>query len=91
MDGLLDDPRPGAPRSITDEQVEQVVTTTLESMPSQGTHWTTRLAAQKLGLSQTAIVRIWHAFGLQPHPVEHFKLSKDPLFVEKGATSWAWT
>jgi len=83
MDGLLDDPRPGAPRTITDEQVEKVITTTLESMPSQGTHWSTRLAAQKLGLSQTAIVRIWHAFGLQPHRVEHFKLSKDPLFVEK--------
>lgn len=83
LDGLVDEPRPGAPRSITDAQVEKVVTTTLESMPSQGTHWTTRQAAKKLGLSQTAIVRIWHAFGLQPHRVEHFKLSKDPLFVEK--------
>jgi transposase len=83
MDGLLDDPRPGAPRSITDAQVEKVVTTTLESMPKQGTHWTTRQAAKRLGMSQTAIVRIWHAFGLKPHRVESFKLSKDPLFVEK--------
>lgn len=83
LEGLLDEPRPGAPRSITDEQVENVVTTTLESMPANGTHWSTRLMAQKAGLSQTAIVRIWHAFGLQPHRVENFKLSKDPQFVEK--------
>jgi transposase len=83
MDGLLDEPRPGAPRSITDEQVEKVITTTLESMPSHATHWTTRAAAQKLGMSQTAIVRIWHAFGLKPHRLDQFKLSKDPLFVEK--------
>jgi transposase len=83
LEGLLDEPRPGAPRSITDEQVEQVVTRTLESMPANGTHWSTRLMAQKAGLSQTAIVRIWRAFGLQPHRVENFKLSKDPQFVEK--------
>lgn len=83
LDGLFDEPRPGAPRSITDAQVETVVTRTLESMPDQGTHWSTRLMAKKAGLSQTAIVRIWHAFGLQPHRVENFKLSKDPLFVEK--------
>src|SRR6516162_9123475 len=83
LEGLLDEPRPGAPRSITDAQVEQVVTKTLESMPASGTHWSTRLMAEKAGLSQTAIVRIWHAFGLQPHRVENFKLSKDPQFVEK--------
>lgn len=83
LGGLLDEPRPGAPRSITDEQVEQVVTRTLESMPANATHWSTRLMAQKAGLSQTAIVRIWRAFGLQPHRVENFKLSKDPQFVEK--------
>ncbi|HET7892662.1 MAG TPA: IS630 family transposase [Candidatus Sulfotelmatobacter sp.] len=83
MEGLLDEPRPGAPRSITDEQVEDVVTQTLESMPEHSTHWSTRLMAQKTGLSQTAVVRIWHAFGLQPHRVENFKLSKDPQFVEK--------
>lgn len=83
MEGLLDEPRPGAPRKITDAQVEKVVTTTLESAPTQGTHWSTRLMAQKAGLSQTAVVRIWRAFGLQPHRVEDFKLSKDPQFVEK--------
>jgi len=83
LEGLLDEPRPGAPRSITDAQVEEVVTKTLESMPANGTHWSTRLMAEKAGLSQTAIVRIWHAFGLQPHRVENFKFSKDPQFVEK--------
>ena len=83
LEGLLDEPRPGAPRSITDAQVEEVITKTLESMPVNSTHWSTRLMAQKMGLSQTAIVRIWRAFGLQPHRVESFKLSKDPQFVEK--------
>jgi transposase len=83
LEGLLDEPRPGAPRSITDAQVEEVVTQTLESMPVNSTHWSTRLMAEKTGLSQTAIVRIWRAFGLQPHRVENFKFSKDPQFVEK--------
>ena len=83
LEGLLDEPRPGAPRSITDKQVEAVVTKTLESMPEQSTHWSTRLMAKKTGMSQTAIVRIWRTFGLQPHRVENFKLSKDPQFVEK--------
>jgi transposase len=83
LEGLLDEPRPGAPRSIKDAQVEQVVTKTLESMPANSTHWSSRLMAKKTGLSQTAIVRIWHAFGLQPHRVENFKFSKDPQFVEK--------
>lgn len=83
LEGLLDEPRPGAPRSIQDTQVEEVITRTLESMPENGTHWSTRLMAQKTGLSQTAIVRIWRAFGLQPHRVENFKFSKDPQFVEK--------
>ncbi len=68
---------------ITDQQIEEVVTKTLESMPSNSTHWTTRLMAQEMGLSQNAIVRIWHAFGLQPHRVENLKFSKDPQFVEK--------
>lgn len=81
--GLLDEPRPGAPRTISDEKVEEVVTRTLESMPANSTHWTTRLMAEQAGLSQTAIVRIWKAFGLQPHRVEGFKISKDPMFVEK--------
>lgn len=83
LEGLLDEPRVGAPRKITDLQVEAVVTKTLENMPAAGTHWSTRLMAQETGLSQNAIVRIWHAFGLQPHRVENFKFSKDPQFVEK--------
>jgi transposase len=83
MEGLLDEPRVGAPRKITDRQVEAVVTKTLESMPAHGTHWSTRRMAQEMGLSQNAIVRIWRAFGLQPHRVENFKFSKDPQFVEK--------
>ena len=83
LEGLLDEPRPGAPRSITDKKVEAVVTKTLESMPANSTHWSTRLMANKTGLSQTAIVRIWHAFGLQPHRVKNFKFSKDPQFIEK--------
>jgi transposase len=83
LEGLLDEPRPGAPRSVTDKQVEAVVTKTLESMPANSTHWSTRLMAKKAGLSQTAVVRIWHAFGLQPHRVENFKFSQDPQFVEK--------
>ena len=83
LDGLLDEPRPGAPRKITDEQVEQAVTTTLEAAPANATHWSTRSLARATGLSQTAVCRIWRAFGLKPHRVEAFKLSKDPLFVEK--------
>ena len=83
LEGLLDEPRPGAPRSIADKQVETVVTQTLESMPANSTHWSTRLMAKRAGLSQTAIVRIWRAFGLQPHRVQNFKFSKDPQFVEK--------
>lgn len=83
LDGLLDEPRVGAPRSISDAQIEEVVTKTLESMPASGTHWSTRLMASETGLTQNAIVRIWHAFGLQPHRVENFKFSKDPQFIEK--------
>jgi transposase len=82
-DGLLDAPRPGAPRKITDAQVEQAVTTTLEATPTDATHWSTRALAKAVGLSQSAVVRIWHAFGLQPHRWETFKLSQDPLFVDK--------
>ena len=83
MDGLSDDPRPGAPRKITDAQVEEAVTQTLESLPRAATHWSTRSLAQKVGLSQSAVVRIWHSFGLQPHRTGTFKLSTDPLLVEK--------
>ena len=83
LDGLLDEPRPGAPRRIRDEAVERVVTLTLESTPPDATHWSTRRMARTCGLSQTAVCRIWHAFGLQPHRTETFQLSKDPLFIEK--------
>lgn len=83
LEGLLDEPRPGAPRRITDAEVERVVTMTLETLPKDATHWSTRSMASASGLSQTAVARIWRAFGLQPHRAETFKLSKDPLFVEK--------
>lgn len=81
--GLHDEPRPGAKRTITDAQVECVLSTTLEEAPAGATHWSTRRLAARVGLSQSAVVRIWHAFGLQPHRVETFKLSKDPLFIDK--------
>src|SRR5215213_7878284 len=83
LDGLTDEPRPGRPRTITDEQVEAVITTTLESTPKQATHWSTRSMAKQVGLTQTAVSRIWRAFGLQPHRQDTFKLSRDPLFVDK--------
>src|SRR6516162_4006383 len=78
LDGLLDEPRPGAPRMVTDAQVERVVRLTLESTPADATHWSTRAMARRCGLSQTMVSRIWRAFALQPHRVEGFKLSKDP-------------
>src|SRR3954451_4009905 len=83
LDGLSDDPRPGRPRTISDEQVDAVITTTLESTPRGATHWSTRSMAAEVGLTQTAVSRIWRAFGLQPHRQDTFKLSKDPLFVDK--------
>ncbi len=83
LDGLLDAPRPGAPRTIDDTRVDAVIAKTLESVPDAATHWSTRTMAREAGLSQTAVSRIWRAFGLQPHRQETFKLSKDPLFVEK--------
>ena len=83
LDGLLDEPRPGAPRRIGDAQVERVLTVTLESMPSNATHWSTRLLARHCGMSQSAVSRIWRAFAWQPHRSETFQLSRDPLFIEK--------
>src|SRR3954469_23297107 len=81
--GLLDEPRPGRPRTVTDEQVERIVTTTLESAPKEATHWSTRSLAAHLGVSQDAVWRTWQAFSLQPHRQEKFKLSADPQFIEK--------
>ena len=83
LEGLYDEPRPGAPRKVSDEQIEQVIIKTLESTPRGQTHWSTRELAKASGLSRMTISRIWRAFGLQPHRVETFKLSPDPLLVEK--------
>ena len=83
LEGLADEPRPGAARTITDEQVERVLVTTLETTPADATHWSTRSLARQLGMSQSAISRIWRAFGLKPHLVDTFKLSTDPQCIEK--------
>ena len=83
LDGLLDEPRPGAPRRVGDDDVERILTRTLETMPRDATHWSTRAMAAKTGLSQSTVSRIWRAFALQPHRATTFKLSKDPLFIEK--------
>lgn len=83
LDGLLDEPRPGAPRKISDRDVERVVTKTLETLPADATHWSTRSMAKASGMSRSTVVRIWRAFSLQPHRTETFKLSTDPLFVDK--------
>ena len=83
LDGLLDEPRPGAPRTVTDAAVERIVTRTLETTPAHATHWSTRAMARTSGVSRSTVHRIWRAVGLQPHRTETFKLSADPLFVEK--------
>jgi transposase len=83
LEGLYDEPRPGAPRQVSDAQVEQVVIQTLESAPRGETHWSTRGLAKATGLSRMTISRIWRAFGLQPHRNDTFKLSPDPLLIEK--------
>src|SRR5437879_5819081 len=83
LEGLYDEPRPGAPRKVTDAQIEQIVIQTLESTPRAQTHWSTRGLAQATGLSRMTISRIWRAFGLQPHRTDIFKLSPDPLLIEK--------
>jgi transposase len=83
LDGLHDEPRPGKPRSISDEDVERVIVKTLEEHPVGATHWSTRSMASATGMSQTAVSRIWRAFGLKPHRTEAFKLSPDPQFIDK--------
>jgi len=83
LDGLHDEPRPGAPRAITDDDVERVIVKTLEETPADATHWSTRSMAQATGMSQSAVSRIWRAFALKPHLVDEFKLSPDPLFIDK--------
>lgn len=83
LDGLADDPRPGRPATITVDQVEDVVVATLESTPKNSTHWTRSKMAQRSGLSKSTVGRIWKTFELKPHREEGFKLSNDPLFIEK--------
>ena len=83
LDGLYDEPRPGTPRQISDEQIEQVIVRTLEETPRGETHWSSRGMAKASGLGRTTIQQIWRAFGLQPHRTETFKLSTDPLLIEK--------
>ena len=83
MEGLNDEPRPGTPRTVSDEKVHEVVMRTLETKPKDATHWSTRSLAAELGLSQSTVSRIWRAFNLQPHRAETFKLSTDPMFVDK--------
>src|SRR6202453_4193441 len=83
LDGLHDEPRPGVPRSIDDSKVEAVIVATLETMPRGATHWSSRGMARSSGISTSSVQRIWRAFGLQPHRTETFKLSTDPLFVDK--------
>jgi transposase len=83
LDGLWDDPRPGVPRSVLDDTVEEIVRRTIEETPSDATHWSTRTMAARVGVSRSTVSRIWQAFGLKPHLTETFKISTDPLFVEK--------
>jgi transposase len=83
LEGLFDEPRPGAPRRVSDAEIEQLLVRTLETTPQDSTHWSTRSMARACGLSQSTVSRVWRAFSLQPHRTESFKLSKDPLFIEK--------
>jgi len=83
LDGLTDEQRPGRPRTISVDQVEDVIVATLESTPPSATHWTRSKMAKRTGLSKTTIGKIWKDFGLKPHLVDHFKLSTDPLFIDK--------
>jgi len=81
--GLYDEPRPGGPRSIRDEQVAALLRKTLKTKPKDGTHWSCRSIAAETKLSKSTVQRVWKAFGLQPHRQKHFKISTDPFFVEK--------
>lgn len=83
LEGLADEPRPGGPRTVTDEQVESVVVATLERAPKDATHWSRASMATESGLSKSTVGRIWKAFGLKPHQVDTFKLSNDPQFIAK--------
>ena len=83
LDGLTDDPRPGVARTITDDQVEEVVVRTLEEVPEGSTHWSKRELARRMGISPSSVLRIWRAFGLQPWRTETFKVSPDPLLIDK--------
>ena len=86
LDGLLDEPRPGRPRVVGDEQIKALITTTLQTTPPDATHWSTRSMAEHLGMSQSMVSRVWRAFGSASHKQDSWKLSQDPLFVEKSAT-----
>src|SRR3954470_16658791 len=83
LEGLTGEPRPGQPRKITDDKVEEVIVKTLETTPKDAAHWSTRSMAREVGLTQSAVLRIWQAFGLQPHRQDTWKLSKDPQFIDK--------
>ena len=83
LDGLHDEPRPGVPRTVTDDDVERLIVKTLEETPRDATHWSTRSMARATGMSQSTVSRVWRAFGLKPHLTESFKLSPDPQFIEK--------
>ncbi len=91
LEGLHDEPRPGVPRSITDDHVEALIVATLEQTPTDATHWSTRSMAKATGMSQSAVSRIWRAFGLKPHLVDSFKLSLTLSSWRKSATSWVFT